>query len=194
CWVILPKWAIYDHPMCKLPGCCRATMPSVPKGGVRARRRVRPALWGGGDRQPRGPSEPCRFAAHLILACTWLALAAGHGSAEASWLAKVTVLAERGAGKLGSGELERAARYLRSVAPDGRAALAAQATQEGHWIFVNRAGETMTAATPQELTRVAAILLPEAKADVKLTLYVTEDTVFEFRAALKDLTKGNEIF
>jgi hypothetical protein len=134
--------------------------------------------------------------AHLILAATLMALS-GQGSVEASWPVKVMGAADQGAasaGTLGSGGLDRAALYLRSVAPDGRAALAAQATQEGHWIFVNRAGERMTAATPQELTRVAAILLPEAKADVKLTLYVTEDTVFEFRAALKGLPKGSEIF
>jgi hypothetical protein len=137
------------------------------------------------------------MAAHLILAATLLALSAGPGSVEASWLAKAMVLAEVGAsraGKLGSGGLERAAQYLRSVKPEGSAALAAQATPEGHWIFVNRAGETMTAATPQELTRVAAILLPEAKADVKLTLYITEDTVLEYRTALKALPKGSEIF
>ena len=75
---------------------------------------------------------------------------------EPSWLAKVTVLAEQGAsraGTLGSGGLERAAQYLRSVKPDGSAALAAQATQEGHWIFVNRVGERMTAATPQACRR-----------------------------------------
>ena len=49
-------------------------------------------------------------------------------------------------------------------------ALAAQATQEGHWRFVNKAGETFTAGTPEELKRVAAVLLPEAKADAKSTL------------------------
>ncbi len=153
--------------------------------------------WGGGDRRLRGPIGAWRLAQHLILAGAWLALSAGYGSAEPGWLAKVTRLAEQGvsrAGKLGSGGLDRAAHYLRSVKPEGSAALAAQATPEGHWIFVNRAGETMTAATPQELARVAGVLLPEAKADVKLTLYVTEDTVFEYRAALKDLPKGSEIF
>jgi hypothetical protein len=172
-------------------------MLSVPKASQRDRAAVRRERWGGGDRRPRGRIGLWRPAAHLIAACTWLALSAGYGSVEASWLAKVTVLAEQGAsraGTLGSGGLERAAQYLRSVKPEGSAALAAQATQEGHWIFVNRVGERMTAATPQELTRVAAVLLPEAKADVKLTLYVTQDTVFEFRTALKDLPKGSEIF
>jgi hypothetical protein len=172
-------------------------MLSVRKGAVRDRATVRAERWGGGDRQSRGPVGLWRPAAHLLVACTWLALSAGYGAVSASWLAKVTVLAEQGASRadtLGSVGLERAAQYLRSVKPEGSTALAAQATQEGHWIFVNRVGETMTAATPQELTRVAAVLLPEAKADVKLTLYVTEDTVFEFRSALEDLPKGSEIF
>jgi hypothetical protein len=172
-------------------------MLSAPKGGVCARVRVQPVRWGGGDRRPRGPLEAWRLAAPVILACTSLALSGGPGSVEASWLAKVTVLAEQGvsrAGKLGPGGLEGATHYLRSVKREASAALAAQATQDGQWIFANRAGETMTAATPQELTRVAGVLLPEAKADVKLTLYVTEDTVFEYRAALKDLPKGSEIF
>ncbi|MBO0740899.1 MAG: hypothetical protein J2P51_05680 [Hyphomicrobiaceae bacterium] len=122
---------------------------------------------------------------------------AGYSCVEASWLAEAAVLGEQSAfraGMLQSAGLERAAQYLRSVKPEGSAVLAAQATQEGHWTFVNVAGETMTAATPQELMRVAAVLLPEAKADVKLTLYVTEDTVFEYRAALNDLPKGSEIF
>src|SRR5262245_37562277 len=154
--LIFAKMATYDHSMCKLPQFCRATTLSVPKGGVWVGATVPPGQWGGGDRQHRCPIGPSRLAAHLILACTWLVLSAGYGSVEASGLAKVTVLAEQSAsraGKLGSGGLERAARYLRSVKPEGSTALAAQATQEGHWILVNRAGETMTAATPQELTR-----------------------------------------
>ncbi len=119
--------------------------------------------------------------------------------AQASWLAKVMGAAEQAApraGRLGGGALENAALHLRSlpVRAEGGAALAAQATQEGHWRFVNKAGETFTAGTPEELTRVAGVLLPEAKADAKLALYVTEDTVFQFRAALKDLPKGTELF
>ena len=43
-------------------------------------------------------------------------------------------------------------------------ALAAQATQEGHWRFVNRAGEIFTAGTPDEMKRAVSVLHPEAKA------------------------------
>jgi hypothetical protein len=121
------------------------------------------------------------------------------GSANASWLAKVMGAAEqpapRAAGRVGASSLETATLHLRSLPAnsDGSVALAAQATQEGHWRFVNRAGETFTAGTPDELKRAAAVLLPEAKADAKLSLYVTQDTVFQNRAALKDLPKGTEL-
>jgi hypothetical protein len=120
---------------------------------------------------------------------------------EANWLSKIAGMAEHSASraaKLGTGALalDRAAVHLRSLPAkaEGSAALAAQATQEGHWRFVNKAGETFTAGTPEELTRVASVLLPEAKADAKLALYLTEDTVFQFRAALKDLPKGTELY
>jgi hypothetical protein len=121
-----------------------------------------------------------------------------NGLAEASWLSKVIGASEHAgprAARLGSGALENAAVHLRVLpAKADGAALAAQATQEGHWRFVNKAGETFTAGTPEELKRVASVLLPEAKADAKLSLYVTEDTVFQHRAALKDLPKGTELY
>src|SRR5262249_3698238 len=138
-WLIFAKMATYDHGMCKLPRCCQATMLSVPKAGVCDRATVRAERSDGGDRQPPGRFGLWRPAAHLIVAGAWLALSVGYGSAQASWLAKLTVLAEQGAsragtlesaGTFGSGGLERAARYLRSVKPEGSAALAAQATQE----------------------------------------------------------------
>ena len=91
--------------------------------------------------------------------------------------------------------LDNVAAHLKALPdqPDG-IALAAQATQEGHWRFVNKAGETFTAGTPDELKRVASVLLPDAKADAKLSLYVTQDTVFQHRAALKELPKSTELF
>ena len=90
--------------------------------------------------------------------------------------------------------LDHAAAHIKALPdrPDG-IALAAQATQEGHWRFVNKAGETFTAGTPDELKRVASVLLPEAKANAKLSLHVTPDTVFQHRAALKELPKSAEL-
>ncbi len=117
--------------------------------------------------------------------------------AEANWLSKVMGAAEQAgsrAAKLGTGALENAATHVKALPPKAEGAvLAAQATQEGHWRFVNRSGETLTAGTPEEMKRVAPLLLPEAKGDVKLSLYVTEDSIFLYRGALKDLPAGTEL-
>jgi hypothetical protein len=119
-------------------------------------------------------------------------------SAHANWLGKVVGTAEQtGArgGRLGLGALDNAVAHVKALPVGGdSAALAAQATQEGHWRFVNRAGETFTAGTPAELERVASVLLPDAKTDARLLLYLTEETIFQNRAALKDLPKGSELY
>jgi hypothetical protein len=133
----------------------------------------------------------------FLLACCVL-LAPSLSPAHAGWLAKIMGAAEHAAprtAKLGASAMDDAALHLRSLPAhaDGAATLAAQATQEGHWRFVNRAGETFTAGTPDELKRVAKVLLPEAKADVKLTLYLAEDTIFLYRGAIRDLPKGSEL-
>ena len=69
-----------------------------------------------------------------------------------------------------------------------------KATQEGHWRFVNRAGEMFTVGTPDEMKRVVSVLYPEAKAGARLSLYMTEDTIFRDRAALKTLPANAELF
>lgn len=134
----------------------------------------------------------------LARICACLTLLLVGNPAHANWLSKVIGAAEHATprvGKAGASGIDDAALHVRALPAraDGVAALAAQASQEGHWRFVNKAGETFTAGTPDELKRVATVLLPEAKADVKLTLYVTEDTIFLYRAALKDLPKGSEL-
>jgi hypothetical protein len=131
-------------------------------------------------------------AAVLIIAVVLAAAAA-----EAGWLTKVMGAAERsglGAAQRGPAALEAAARYVKALPlqADG-AALAGQATQEGHWRFINAAGETLTAGTPEELDRLRSVLLPDAKAGAKLSLYLTEDTVFQQRGALKDLPRGSDL-
>lgn len=116
---------------------------------------------------------------------------------QANWLSKVVGAAEQAGGRAarhGAGSLDNVAAHVKALpVTSDRAVLAAQATQEGHWRFVNRSGETVTAGTPEELGRVVSILAPEAKAETKLSLYVTEDTLFQHRAALKDLPKGTEL-
>ena len=73
-------------------------------------------------------------------------------------------------------------------------ALAAQATQEGHWRFVNRAGEMFTAGTPDEMKRAVSVLHPEAKAGVRLSLYVTDDTISATAPRCNALPAGTELF
>src|SRR5262245_29970148 len=103
---------------------------------------------------------------HLAAALAWLGLAVAVllplPVAEANWLSKVVGAAEHAgtrAAKLGTGALDQAAAHVKALPPKGESVvLAAQATQEGHWRFVNRAGETLTAGTPDEMKRVAPLL------------------------------------
>jgi hypothetical protein len=90
--------------------------------------------------------------------------------------------------------LENAYRYVRAltVRPDV-VALAAQGTPEGHWRFVNKAGELFTVATPDEMKNVVPVLSPEARPGARLALYVTQDTVLRDRVALKALPAGIDL-
>lgn len=67
-------------------------------------------------------------------------------------------------------------------------ALAAEVNPEGHWTFVNAAGERFTTASPEELKRVLPTLAPEAtKPASQLTLVVSEDTMFLHRRHFQTL-------
>jgi hypothetical protein len=91
-------------------------------------------------------------------------------------------------GKLGLGALDNAAAHVATLPRMSTgAALAAHVTPEGHWKFVNREGAVFTAGTPDELARVGTTLAPEAAAGEKLTLYLSEETLFARRPLLKDL-------
>ncbi|RTL71575.1 MAG: hypothetical protein EKK41_09410 [Hyphomicrobiales bacterium] len=72
-------------------------------------------------------------------------------------------------------------------------ALAARATQEGHWHFVNRSGETLTAGTPDEMQRLATLLLPDAKPADRITIVVPLESLARYRPAFKDLPKGSTL-
>ncbi|MGI9404322.1 MAG: hypothetical protein ACR2OF_07440 [Hyphomicrobium sp.] len=117
--------------------------------------------------------------------------AASIPAAQANWFSKVARDAgEAGAksAKYGVAGLDRAAAHIKALPPTAKGAtLAAHATPEGHWKFVNRDGEVFTAGTPDELERAVPTLLPEKASDTKLTIYLTEDTVFGERALLKAL-------
>jgi len=146
----------------------------------------------------RARSRPNLRALPCVALCAALLIHSFAQPTHANWLGKVIGAAEQSgarAGKHGLGALDNAVAHVRSLpAKADGAILAAQATQEGHWRFVNRAGETFTAGTPEELKRVTAVLLPDAKPDVRLSLYLTEETIFQNRAALKDLPKGSELY
>lgn len=92
------------------------------------------------------------------------------------------------AGKHGLGTLDNAAAALKKL-PDGDSAtaLAVHATPEGHWVFANKKGDQFTAGTPDELARAPKTLLGEQSSKQPLSLYLTEDTVFQNAAKLKDL-------
>ena len=130
---------------------------------------------------------------HAVLrgACAALLLAAAAPEAQANWLSKIAREAgEAGtkAAKYGIGGLEQAAAHIKAL-PSGAkgVALAAHATPEGHWKFVNRDGEVFTAGTPAELQRAVPTLLPDAASDSKLAIYLSEDTVFGDRSLSKAL-------
>lgn len=116
-------------------------------------------------------------------------------AAVAGWLGTRGAMAEQdGVPRHASAALEQAAWYMMSLPRKaGAVALAAQGTQEGHWRFVNRAGEMFTVGTPDEMKRVISVLYPEAKAGARVSLYLTEDTVYRHRATLGSLPARAEL-
>ncbi len=68
--------------------------------------------------------------------------------------------------------------------------LAAHAGAEGHWTFLDRRGETFTVGTPDEMKRVVATLAPDADPKAMLLLHLSDATVFERAAMLKELPAG----
>lgn len=138
---------------------------------------------------------------HLMRAtCAALLLAAAVPAAQAEWLSRLARIgAEVGevapkAGRIGIVDLERAAVHIRSLPPSSGAALAAHATPEGHWKFVNRNGDVFTAGTPEELQRVLPTLLPDTAPGSKLGIHLSEDTLFGERALLKDLPPAATLY
>ncbi|MET0431125.1 MAG: hypothetical protein ABWZ86_01500, partial [Hyphomicrobium sp.] len=91
--------------------------------------------------------------------------------------------------------LRSAAAYLDKLESAPKGTLAAHATAEGHWQFVNRDGQTFTVGTPDEMTRVLPALVPDmpANGERKMTLYLSEDSVFANRDALGELPKDADL-
>lgn len=117
--------------------------------------------------------------------------------AAANWLTKLAREAgEAGSksGKLGLGALDNPAAFVKALPPAEKGiALAAHATPEGHWRFVARDGAVFTAATPDEMGRVAQALAPDAGADSRLALYLSEESVLAGRAHLDALPRNADL-
>ncbi len=122
--------------------------------------------------------------------------------ANAGWLSRLAKVGadvgETGAkiGKSGIAALDGLAAHIAKLpaSKKGVAALAAHATPEGHWKFVNRQGEVFTAATPDELARAAGVLAPELPSGGRLHLYLSADTVFDQRKLIGQLPETADLY
>lgn len=143
--------------------------------------------------------HPCMtFALAVLVALVLIARPAAAG-----WFTKILREAgdaADGAGKHaklpdGFGALGEAAGHIKGVSAIGKGIpLAAHVTPEGHWKFANKDGEVFTAASAEELKRVVPTLSPDAPGDAKISLYLSDDTVFEGRALLKDLPPEADLY
>ena len=101
---------------------------------------------------------------------------------QAGWLTKLAREAGEAGGdasKRGLGQLDEALGQLKRLPPGvGRGAVAATVGAEGHWTFVNRAGQRFTAANADEMARLPSVLFPDGPGPTGLTVYLTESTVF----------------
>lgn len=105
--------------------------------------------------------------------------------------------ADAGAADTESRALDALARHVAAGAEAaGRPLVGATVSQEGHWTFVNRSGERMTAASTGEITRALATLLPAAAgADgdaSKPAIVFSAAALLRHRAYLKDLPRGGD--
>lgn len=115
-----------------------------------------------------------------------------HGTADANWLSKLAREVGESGGTVATrtlGAAETAATVVKRMPTSAEAIpIAAHATPEGHWQFVNRSGEVFTAGTPDELRRALPILAPQAGTmPDKVQLYLSEETVFARPQAIAEL-------
>ncbi len=89
----------------------------------------------------------------------------------------------------GEQQLQLNALMIRRAQASNPVILAARVSPEGHWTFINAAGETFTAGSAAELKRAFDVLLPEAGSRTPAFL-LTGDSVFERRALLAQLPGG----
>lgn len=146
-----------------------------------------------------------RRAKSILAAALVLALGGFIGErAHAGWLSSLVREAVEGpggtAGPVGRtvelAPLKPAAAYLEKLSHAPKDALAAHATPEGHWQFINRDGQTFTVGSPEEMQRVLPALVPglPVGGERKMTLYLSEDSVFANRDALAGLPADANLF
>lgn len=122
----------------------------------------------------------------VALALIVLALAGGQASASI-WDRLASFVP--GMSRTSTEALEDVARHVAALPADAAyTAIAAAATEVGHWRLVNRAGEPFTASGPNELAQALRTLAPEAEGRPdRLRIYLTPATVFRYPAAIADL-------
>lgn len=122
-------------------------------------------------------------------------LVAAGASANADWLTRLAVTGERlgvSASRHAGGAVERLAPRVKAAAATVRSGtvLGAAVSQEGHWTFVNAAGETLTAASGEEVLRVLPLMTGGV---AKPALLLDVDAMFAPAAHLKLLPQGLDL-
>ncbi|MEM8975380.1 MAG: hypothetical protein AAGD43_25235 [Pseudomonadota bacterium] len=117
---------------------------------------------------------------------------------HAGWLTRLAKEAGEAGGsgaRKGAGQLDEAASQLKNLPKVARAgAVAASVSGEGHWTFINKAGQRFTAANDAEMGRLSSFLFPEGVGPAGLNIYVTRDSVFKYREALEQLPKRSKVW
>lgn len=146
------------------------------------------------------PRHRQSFLVAMLIAVLATALASTQpSSARADIFTRILTSVERAGGKAvmsGARQLDHAASLARKIdLPNDGAAIAGHVGIEGHWTFVNKAGEHFTAGTPEEIARVIPTLAPKVgeATSGKLVLVLSEDAVLRYPENLKHLPKGVEL-
>lgn len=110
-------------------------------------------------------------------------------------LALAALLLATRASAVSIASLQQAGSLLKTLpAAQNGPMLAAEASAEGHWTFLNAAGERFTTASADELKRLLPTLAPDAaKPGTRLTLVLTEDTLFRHRKHVQELPLAREV-
>ena len=92
-----------------------------------------------------------------------------------------------------SSGLEAVAAHVQAL-KSGPVVFGAHAGSEGHWTFVNRAGERITTSSADEMRRALPVLAPETAADAGGRAFVlSEATVFAAPRSIAELPRGSPL-